>query len=135
MILEQCKGVHCVDLGESFQTYIYLQNLASIQPRTSPVKFARSSQAARFPRRHLCIEPCSCRSGRSFLRGSSQLALGAHLRRLVELLAQAPVVPLQLRDLRGLCPNLLTFETGVTRNFAPNFFENLANFSDYSEIL
>ena len=26
-----------------------------------------------------------------------------------------------------LCPNLLTFETGVTRNFAPNLFENLAN--------
>ena len=43
--LEQCKGVHCVDLGESFQTHIYLQNLASIQPRTSPPKFARSSGA------------------------------------------------------------------------------------------
>ena len=43
MILELCKGVHCVDLGESFQTHIYLQNLASIQPRTSPVKSARSS--------------------------------------------------------------------------------------------
>ena len=42
MILELCKGVHCVDLSESFQTHIYLQNLASIQPRTSPVKFARS---------------------------------------------------------------------------------------------
>ena len=40
MILELCKGVHCVDLGESFQTHIYLQNLASIQPRTSPLKFA-----------------------------------------------------------------------------------------------
>ena len=35
-----CKGVHSVDLGESFQTHIYLQNLASMQPRTSPVKFA-----------------------------------------------------------------------------------------------
>ena len=34
--------VHCVDLGESFQTHIYLQNLASIQPRTSPLKFAGS---------------------------------------------------------------------------------------------
>ena len=44
MILELCKGVHCVDLGESFQTHIYLQNLASIQPRTSPLKFARSSR-------------------------------------------------------------------------------------------
>ena len=31
-----------VDLGESFPTHIYLQNLALIQPRTSPVKFARS---------------------------------------------------------------------------------------------
>ena len=41
MLLELCKGVHCVDLGESFQTHIYLQNLASIQPRTSPLKFAR----------------------------------------------------------------------------------------------
>ena len=39
---ERCKGVHCVDLGESFPTSIYLQNLASIQPRTSPFKFARS---------------------------------------------------------------------------------------------
>ena len=30
--------MHCVDLGESFQTHIFLQNLASIQRRTSPVK-------------------------------------------------------------------------------------------------
>ena len=43
VLAELCKGVHCVDLGESFQTHIYLQNLASIQPRTSPIKFARSS--------------------------------------------------------------------------------------------
>ena len=42
MILEQCKGVHCVDLGESFQTHIFLQNLGSIQLRTSNVKFACS---------------------------------------------------------------------------------------------
>ena len=42
VILELCKGVHCVDLGESFPTSIYLQNLASMQPRTSLVKFARS---------------------------------------------------------------------------------------------
>ena len=38
-----CKGVHCVDLGESFPTSIYLQILASIQPRTSPNKFVSSS--------------------------------------------------------------------------------------------
>ena len=44
-IRERCKGVHCVDLGESCPTNIYLQNLAarscllaSIQPRTSPTK-------------------------------------------------------------------------------------------------
>ena len=41
-IRERCKGVHCVDLGESFPTSIYLQTLASIQPRTSLVKIARS---------------------------------------------------------------------------------------------
>ena len=38
-IRKRCKGVHCVDLGESFPTHIYLQNLASIQPRTSLLKF------------------------------------------------------------------------------------------------
>jgi serine/threonine protein phosphatase PrpC len=36
---DRCKGVHCVDLGESFPTRIYLQKSASIQPRTSPSKF------------------------------------------------------------------------------------------------
>ena len=35
---ERCKGVHCVDLGESFHMSICLQNVASIQPRTSPSK-------------------------------------------------------------------------------------------------
>ena len=45
-ITELCKGVRCVDLGESFPTHIFLQNLASIQPKTSPVKFARSIGAA-----------------------------------------------------------------------------------------
>ena len=39
-IAELCKGVHCVDLDESFQTYICLQNLASIQPRTGPLKLS-----------------------------------------------------------------------------------------------
>ena len=38
-IRERCKGVHCVDLGESAPTRIYLQKSASIQPRTSPSKF------------------------------------------------------------------------------------------------
>ena len=35
----RCKGVHSVDLGESFPTSIYLQTSASIQPRTSLSKF------------------------------------------------------------------------------------------------
>ena len=38
-IPKRCKGVHYVDLGESFPTHIFLQNLASIQLRTSLVKF------------------------------------------------------------------------------------------------
>ena len=40
MILDLCKGVHRVDLGESFQLHIFLQKLVSMQPRTSPLKFA-----------------------------------------------------------------------------------------------
>ena len=42
-IEERCKGVHCVDLGESFPTSIYLQKSASIQPRTSPPKICKHS--------------------------------------------------------------------------------------------
>ena len=42
-IRERYKGVHCVDLGEIFPTSIYLQKLASIQPRISPNKFVSSS--------------------------------------------------------------------------------------------
>ena len=38
-IPKRCKGVHCVDLSESFPTSIYLQKSTSIQPRTSPSKF------------------------------------------------------------------------------------------------
>ena len=34
------KHVHLVDLVKSFPTIIFLQNLASIQKRTSPIKFA-----------------------------------------------------------------------------------------------
>ena len=44
-IADLCKGVHCVDLGESFQTHIYLQNFVSIQPGTSPPKFAAFAAA------------------------------------------------------------------------------------------
>ena len=40
---ERCKGVYCVDLGETFPTNIWLQSLASIQRRTSLVKFSGTS--------------------------------------------------------------------------------------------
>ena len=43
-IRERCKGVHRVDLGKSFPTHIYLQKLASIQPRT----VARSPRAEHY---------------------------------------------------------------------------------------
>ena len=36
--------MHCVDLGESFPASIYLQKSASIQPRTSPIKFAHLTE-------------------------------------------------------------------------------------------
>ena len=42
--------MHCRDLGKSFPTHIFVQNLASIQPRTNPVKFARSRTTAGFVR-------------------------------------------------------------------------------------
>ena len=38
------KHVNLVDLVKSFPTNIYLQNLASIQKRTSPIKFAHLSE-------------------------------------------------------------------------------------------
>ena len=41
------KRVNLVDLVKSFQTTIYLQNSASIQPRTSLSKFAKTSPKAR----------------------------------------------------------------------------------------
>ena len=37
-------AINLVDLGESFPTSIYLQNLASIQPRTSPSTFGGKIQ-------------------------------------------------------------------------------------------
>ena len=38
------KHVNLVDLVKSFPTHILLQNLASIQKRTSPVKFAHLAE-------------------------------------------------------------------------------------------
>ena len=38
------KHVNLVDLVKSFPTNIFLQNLASIQERTSPIKFAHLAE-------------------------------------------------------------------------------------------
>ena len=38
------KDVNLVDLVKSFPTNIFLQNLASIQKRTSPIKFAHMAE-------------------------------------------------------------------------------------------
>ena len=42
--------MHCVDLGESFPTSIYLQKLASIQPRTSPCEIDSRFQDCKIDR-------------------------------------------------------------------------------------
>ena len=69
--------MHCVDLGESFQTHIYLQNLASIQPRTSSLKFA--VRAAAEPRRlaggALSLAPPRSREGEIVAAFGSEHAL------------------------------------------------------------
>ena len=57
---ERCKGVHFVNLGESFPTSIYLQNLASIQPRTSSPKFAEASKRYPTPVINLALYNVEC---------------------------------------------------------------------------
>ena len=45
MMSERCKKhVNLVDLVKSFPTNIFLQNLVSIQKRTSPIKFAHLAE-------------------------------------------------------------------------------------------
>ena len=46
------KRSHLVDLGESFPRNIYLQTLASIQKRTSPIKFAHLAEKSERKVRH-----------------------------------------------------------------------------------
>ena len=71
--------MHCVDLGESFPTRIYLQKSASIQPRTSPSKFAD---------RYL---PAPCPPGQKYR--SVDLRIDAHLQPLLVLGARV-VIPI-----------------------------------------
>ena len=65
--------MHCVDLAESFQTHVYLQNLASIQPRTSPLKFVGSREAVTLAPVKFARSPCpGRRAGLFFLGGERQ---------------------------------------------------------------
>ena len=51
------KDVCLVDLVKRFPTNIYLQNLASIQKRTSPVKFAHLAEKSEKHSRYGVHEP------------------------------------------------------------------------------
>ena len=61
-ITELCKGVHCVDLGGSFPTHIFLQNLASMRPRTSPVKSERRGSERRLGPRGIALTAAAASS-------------------------------------------------------------------------
>ena len=54
--------MHSVDLDESFPTSVYLQKLASIQPRTSPKKF-ESSSSREFELKLQKCKPLFCSPG------------------------------------------------------------------------
>ena len=62
--------MHCIDLGERFPTSFFLQKSASIQPRTSPVKFARSPctdpPGEPWDKRSLCKDPAQGKACRAF---------------------------------------------------------------------
>ena len=51
------KHVNLVDLVKSFPTNIYLQKLASIQKRTSPVKFAHVAEKSGSALRYRTFQP------------------------------------------------------------------------------
>ena len=75
------KHVHLVDLVKSFPTNILLQNLASIQKRTSPVKFAHlAEKSGKGSISNLSTKvrnELACACGRQF---SDARALGQHQR-------------------------------------------------------
>ena len=79
-IPKRCKGVHCVDLGESFQISIYLHNVSSIQPRTSLAKFRPTKHRPALRSRPPDAE-VRARGRRSPWRGLGDDELGARPRR------------------------------------------------------
>ena len=97
--------MYFVDLGESFLTYIYLQNLASIQPRTSPFKFARSPRTdpPGVPQLHeRCRVVSNGTQDHAEVRDHPLEAGGPHPRREADpLYAGAPLHREAARDLPG----------------------------------
>ena len=90
------KHANLVDIVKSFPTNIYLQNLASIQPRASPVKFARS----------LALQSTQLRSaGRGTIAASSARTQIKETRR-------APVSPGAAQVIAAELPHRYTARSG-----------------------
>ena len=127
--------MHCVDLGESFPTHIYLQNLASIPPRTSPLQTAAAA-APGSPARQRRRASISCHGIRQTLEGSfsavskpnfaSKYAFESSRRDLHNaLLCTAPKSHF-FQKISRICQNLRKFSE-ILRNsqfFKPIFCEN-----------
>ena len=75
------KHVNLVDLVKSFRTNIYLQNFASIQKRTSPVKFAHlAEKSGKGSISNLSTKvPSSAAAGVDALAAVAALAMGDSL--------------------------------------------------------
>ena len=141
------KHVNLVDLAKSFPTNIYLQNLASIQKRASPVKFAHLAEKsgkglisnlstkARYGRGLapglVGLGPGAPRPGVSALRrgGRARLGAAAAARRAAPPRGP-PRVPPPRRGARGLRLRCLrkTVRHPNCRISSSNFEEVLQNF-------
>ena len=70
------KHVNLVDLVKSFPTNIVLQNLASIQKRTSPIKFAHLAEKSGKGSTSNLSTKVGTEDAHVFLRAHDELALG-----------------------------------------------------------
>ena len=103
--------MHFVDLGESFQTHISSQNLASIQPRTSPVKSAGRGLGG-------AQSQVAARGGNEAGRDVAQVA-GCHEHRV----AVAGGCPVFVAKVLFFLPSYFLFEIPVFRkNFKTVFY-------------
>ena len=71
------KHVNLVDLVKSFPTHTYLQNLASIQKRTSPIKFAHLAEKSE--KGSISNLSTKLEAGGAAVRAPESLAEVAHL--------------------------------------------------------